>query len=50
MNAIMAKIGKSLASAVLGTARNAISTSPYLSTTENAFVRSARAKSLNQFK
>ena len=37
MNAIMAKIGKSLASAVLGTARNAISTSPYLSTTENAF-------------
>lgn len=50
MNAIMAKIASSLTKAVVGTARNAISTSPYLSSTENAFVRSARAKSLNQFK
>ena len=48
MNSLMAKLASSLTKAVIGTARSAVTTSNFVNSTESAFVRSARAKSLNQ--
>ena len=48
MNAIMAKLIKAMVAGVVNTTRNAMNSSNFTSPTEAAFVRSARAKSLNQ--